>query len=102
MTRHDDGDVTDLLRALVEEVILLERRRKHRKAPGGGLTRAGAKRVSDPHEWKSQLRTALTSAKGDIDVAAARLKVSPRTLYWHIEQEDAWSVVDAARGASED
>lgn len=73
-----------LLRALIRETLLAEKR-KRRGKPGGPRTDMGALRQIYPGEFAVTVKGAVDSAEGDVDRAAANLDVSTRTLYHYLD-----------------
>lgn len=54
----------------------------------------GAIRQLNPGEFSVRVKGAVDSAEGDVDRAANRLDVAPRTLYHYLETEPALSNVE--------
>jgi DNA-binding NtrC family response regulator len=101
MNKKDEN--TLLLRTLIEEtlqVVLNEkkRRKKKGKKPGGGLTDLGAKRRLEPNAWHGDVSRAIAATGGDVEAAADRLDIAPRTLYNDLENyQTLQSVKDDAQ-----
>lgn len=55
-----------------------------------------ALRIVDPGLWAIHVRTALQQASGRVPLAAAALRVSPRTLYRWIASTDAFNDIPLA------
>ena len=80
--------IQELLREAIRETLLstlLEARKG--KKPGGGLTDMGALRRVSPQRYMTQYRGALEASSGDVEQTAARLDVSPRTVWAALEDE---------------
>ena len=81
--------VEDIIRESVRSIlrdIIVEKKRRGKK-PGGGLTRWGAERKIRKNVFRGKVGDAISVASGDVDSAAKRLGVAPRTLYGYIQDE---------------
>lgn len=78
-----------LIREIIKETILLEKRRSKRRAGRSfkpqNITDLLATRIKDPLDWRNDVYNAMAKSDGRVPDAAERLGVSTRTLYRNLE-----------------
>ena len=77
-------DLESILRETVRRILT--------DIPGGGLTDLGALRRIHPLAWAGRIRSAMETDEGDVEDAANRLDVSPRTVYNALQEPELASV----------
>lgn len=76
-----------IIKEMVEQALLDEKKSKSKTKPGGGLTDAGAQRRINKSAFMSMVRNAINSQDGDVEDAAKSVGVATRTLYGYLEDE---------------
>lgn len=71
------------------------------KKPGGPRTDVGALRQLNPEKFSVAVKGAVKGAEGDVDSAAEKLGVAPRTLYHYLETEPSLGGVETGDGGEE-
>lgn len=75
---------TSALRQYIREILT---EKKRNKKTGGPRTDFGAQWQLNPGKSAVDLKVAVDSAGGDVEDAADKLDMSPRTLYHYLETE---------------
>jgi hypothetical protein len=87
--------------SLMVSAVLAEKRRRRRK-PGGPRTDMGALRQIDPGAFTAAVSSAMQGAGGDVEDAAGKLDVAPRTLYHYLDTDSSLSAVRTSTERDDD